>query len=209
MNAACCPCRCRRVHGGSRHTWPRSGSGRQRTAALRCAALYMPSGAQVRRTGKSELTPDLACGRSAGALSGSPAHRSTLGCQNRMASDAHSTRSPRLGRRAARLERRALGRTFRAPGCSGIRQRHTDHRPSLCATGPGPVLVRAAAGSSEPRRALLRFCFGPSGRRNPVCTYLSAYYAMCQGCHLHYDRAHHAETARATRDAAQGQGTLL
>lgn len=33
--------------------------------------------------------------------------------------------------------------------------------------------------------------------------------AMCQGCHLHYDREHHAETARATRDAATGQGTLL
>lgn len=27
--------------------------------------------------------------------------------------------------------------------------------------------------------------------------------AMCQGCHLHYDRDHHAETARATRDAAR------
>lgn len=26
--------------------------------------------------------------------------------------------------------------------------------------------------------------------------------AMCQGCHLHYDRAHHAETAAATRRAA-------
>ncbi|MFB9618855.1 hypothetical protein [Brooklawnia cerclae] len=26
--------------------------------------------------------------------------------------------------------------------------------------------------------------------------------AMCQGCHLHYDREHHAETARATRLAA-------
>jgi hypothetical protein len=26
--------------------------------------------------------------------------------------------------------------------------------------------------------------------------------AMCQGCHLHYDRDHHAETARATRAAA-------
>lgn len=26
--------------------------------------------------------------------------------------------------------------------------------------------------------------------------------AMCQGCHLHYDRDHHAETARATREAA-------
>lgn len=25
--------------------------------------------------------------------------------------------------------------------------------------------------------------------------------AMCQGCHLWYDREHHAETARATRDA--------
>lgn len=26
--------------------------------------------------------------------------------------------------------------------------------------------------------------------------------AMCQGCHLSYDRDHHAETARATRAAA-------
>ena len=25
--------------------------------------------------------------------------------------------------------------------------------------------------------------------------------AMCQGCHLHYDRDHHAETARATKAA--------
>lgn len=24
--------------------------------------------------------------------------------------------------------------------------------------------------------------------------------AMCQGCHLHYDRAHHAETRRANRE---------
>lgn len=26
--------------------------------------------------------------------------------------------------------------------------------------------------------------------------------AMCQGCHLHYDRGHHAETAQRTRTAA-------
>ncbi len=26
--------------------------------------------------------------------------------------------------------------------------------------------------------------------------------AMCQGCHLHYDREHHAQTAAATRRAA-------
>lgn len=26
--------------------------------------------------------------------------------------------------------------------------------------------------------------------------------AMCQGCHLHYDRDHHAETRRTTRGAA-------
>lgn len=34
----------------------------------------------------------------------------------------------------------------------------------------------------------------------------------CQGCHLHYDRAHHAETAAATRRAdlaAAGQLELL
>lgn len=27
--------------------------------------------------------------------------------------------------------------------------------------------------------------------------------AMCQGCHLHYDREHHAATARTTRNAAR------
>ena len=32
--------------------------------------------------------------------------------------------------------------------------------------------------------------------------------AMCQGCHLHYDRPHHAETARTTRDARSGQKSL-
>lgn len=35
--------------------------------------------------------------------------------------------------------------------------------------------------------------------------------AMCQGCHLHYDRGHHAETAAATRRLALadgGQGKL-
>ncbi|MDR1265956.1 MAG: hypothetical protein LBK42_10465 [Propionibacteriaceae bacterium] len=35
--------------------------------------------------------------------------------------------------------------------------------------------------------------------------------AMCQGCHLHYDRDHHAETRRATVAAARraaGQQTL-
>jgi 5-methylcytosine-specific restriction endonuclease McrA len=35
--------------------------------------------------------------------------------------------------------------------------------------------------------------------------------AMCQGCHLHYDREHHAETRAATRRAeleAAGQDTL-
>jgi hypothetical protein len=26
--------------------------------------------------------------------------------------------------------------------------------------------------------------------------------SMCQGCHLHYDREHHAQTAYATRKAA-------
>jgi len=27
--------------------------------------------------------------------------------------------------------------------------------------------------------------------------------AGCQGCHLHYDKDHHAQTARATREAAR------
>jgi len=36
--------------------------------------------------------------------------------------------------------------------------------------------------------------------------------AMCQGCHLHYDRDHHAETRSATvaaERASAGQGVLL
>lgn len=32
--------------------------------------------------------------------------------------------------------------------------------------------------------------------------------AMCQGCHLHYDRDHHAATRRATREAAVGGMSL-
>lgn len=30
--------------------------------------------------------------------------------------------------------------------------------------------------------------------------------AMCQGCHLHYDRGHHAATARATRERQRTAG---
>ena len=30
--------------------------------------------------------------------------------------------------------------------------------------------------------------------------------AMCQGCHLHYDRDHHAQTRAASRAAAEAQG---
>lgn len=33
--------------------------------------------------------------------------------------------------------------------------------------------------------------------------------AMCQRCHLRYDRQHHAETAAATRDAKRGQVRLI
>jgi len=33
--------------------------------------------------------------------------------------------------------------------------------------------------------------------------------AMCQGCHLHYDKAHHAETAFRTREATAGQLPLI
>lgn len=33
--------------------------------------------------------------------------------------------------------------------------------------------------------------------------------AMCQGCHLHYDKAHHAETAFTTREAVAGQLRLI
>ncbi|MFD7590663.1 hypothetical protein ACFV84_35095 [Kitasatospora sp. NPDC059811] len=33
--------------------------------------------------------------------------------------------------------------------------------------------------------------------------------AMCQGCHLHYDRDHHRETAAATRRAAREEAGQL
>ncbi|MCR4295491.1 MAG: hypothetical protein NUW21_08150 [Elusimicrobia bacterium] len=33
--------------------------------------------------------------------------------------------------------------------------------------------------------------------------------AMCQRCHLRYDRQHHAETAALTRDARRGQARLF
>lgn len=33
--------------------------------------------------------------------------------------------------------------------------------------------------------------------------------AMCQGCHLHYDREHHAETAYASRREGKAAGDLF
>ena len=33
--------------------------------------------------------------------------------------------------------------------------------------------------------------------------------AMCQGCHLHYDREHHAENARAKRRSRKAIGDLF
>lgn len=33
--------------------------------------------------------------------------------------------------------------------------------------------------------------------------------AMCQGCHLHYDKGHHAETAARTREQQAGQFALI
>ena len=33
--------------------------------------------------------------------------------------------------------------------------------------------------------------------------------AMCQGCHLHYDREHHAETAYRTRRAGKAAGDFF
>lgn len=33
--------------------------------------------------------------------------------------------------------------------------------------------------------------------------------AMCQGCHLHYDREHHAQTAAATRKEGKAIGDLF
>ena len=33
--------------------------------------------------------------------------------------------------------------------------------------------------------------------------------ALCQRCHLRYDRDHHAETRRGTRNAQTGQGRLV
>lgn len=33
--------------------------------------------------------------------------------------------------------------------------------------------------------------------------------SMCQGCHLHYDRKHHAETRRRTFERLTGQQTFL
>lgn len=39
----------------------------------------------------------------------------------------------------------------------------------------------------------------------PECRDLDKVKAMCQGCHLHYDREHHAQTAAATR---RKNGTL-
>lgn len=33
--------------------------------------------------------------------------------------------------------------------------------------------------------------------------------AMCQGCHLHYDKVHHQASGARTREVAAGQGALF
>ena len=52
----------------------------------------------------------------------------------------------------------------------------------------------------------------PENSDNPTGVFLrdlpienSNLRAMCQGCHLHYDRDHHAERARATREEKREQ----
>lgn len=201
MNRACCPCRCRHARGGRRRTWPRSDSGRQRTAGLHCADPCTPSDAQAHHTDTSDLTPGPERGISAGARSGNPAHRSTTDWLGRRASGARPAGSPRLRPRGEQRGPRVSGRTCRAADRSGTRLHRTGRPRSRCATGSGRTVARAAAGSSALRRARRRPCFGLSCRRGRVCTWSPIYYTMCQGCHLHYDRDHHAATRAAARAA--------
>lgn len=43
----------------------------------------------------------------------------------------------------------------------------------------------------------------------PECRDEDKVKAMCQGCHLHYDRTHHAETAYRTRRNGKAVGDLF
>jgi len=43
---------------------------------------------------------------------------------------------------------------------------------------------------------------------NPENNAMTNLKSLCQRCHLRYDREHHAETGRNTRDRVAGQGKL-
>ena len=205
------PSRFHRGRGDTTRTAPRRGTGRPSMDGLgpRCAAPGTPSDEQAGRTGMSVPRLGRAAGRGAGARWRSRARRSTLDCLSPSASADPRYGSQHRDHRVGRCVPRASGRTSHACGACDILRRRMGRRLIPSWTEPGRTNARAAAGSSAPRKGQHCSCSGPERRRSRGCTWLSFYYAMCQGCHLHYDREHHAETARATRDAATGQGTLL
>ncbi|MYY10714.1 hypothetical protein GT204_17820 [Streptomyces sp. SID4919] len=87
-------------------------------------------------------------------------------------------------------------RTVRAAGrceCEGGRGTHSGCCPNLDgqpAYSPGSKVVLTVA---------------HLGHRPKSCD-LANLRAMCQGCHLHYDQAHHARTRAETRRAALETG---
>jgi hypothetical protein len=75
----------------------------------------------------------------------------------------------------------------------GTHQGRCPNRHGEPAYGTGATVVLTSA----------HLCHTPECREHVI--------AMCNGCHLHYDKEHHAQTRAATkaaRAAAAGQGTL-
>jgi hypothetical protein len=87
---------------------------------------------------------------------------------------------------------RAKGRCECAGECGrGTHQGRCPNEQGSAAYGTGSAVVLTVA----------HLCHTPECREHVK--------AMCQGCHLHYDKAHHRETAERSRAESSGQADLL
>lgn len=84
---------------------------------------------------------------------------------------------------------RALGRCECQGECMGTPMWHSDQRQARCG---------AVNGQPHPRTGSAVVLTVAHLDHTPENCHPANLRAMCQGCHLRYDREHHAETRRAT-----------
>ena len=180
----------------------RSGQDPSSRAAPRQApsAPCTPSAPPADRMCIPVQRPTLSHAAPARAQRHTPASRSTCDYSGHLAYAARQIELPLRRRHAARSGPRASGSTVRASWGSRTRPRRKGLRPHPFVVVSATADGRAAAGSNALRTSLHWPCFGRDCRSSRACTCLP-FYAMCQGCHLHYDLAHHAETRAATKRA--------